>query len=110
LMSVQSGSTVRAALLEGQQWIVKAVAARKAGKLEEALAMLEKAALLEEKENPSGPPEIIKPSHELAGEILLEMGKKSEARVWFERSLERQPKRLASLEGLARTGVLLENR
>jgi predicted Zn-dependent protease len=66
--------------------------------------------VLEEKERPSGPPEIIKPSHELAGEILLEMGKKAEAAKMFEQSLERQPMRRASLEGLTRAGVLLENR
>jgi len=38
------------------------------------------------------------------------MGKKAEAAKMFEKSLERQPMRRVSLEGLARAGVLLENR
>lgn len=110
LIAVQKEQPDLAARYEAQQWIVKAVAARKAGKLEEAIGMLDKAAVLEERERPSGPPDIIKPSHELAGEMLLEMGRPAEARVKFEKSLERQPQRRASLEGLARTGVLLEHR
>ena len=110
LVAVQKDQSVMAARLEAQQMIVKAVAMRKAGQLAEAVEVLNKAAVLEEKESPSGPPDIIKPSHELAGEILLEMGKKAEAAKMFEKSLERQPMRRASLEGLARAGVLLENR
>ena len=110
LMAVQKNQGGQAALFAAQQLIVNAIVARKAGKLNEAVEILAKAAVLEEKEKPSGPPNIIKPTHELAGEILLEMGKKAEAAREFEKSLERQPMRRASLEGLARAGVVLENR
>ncbi len=110
LVAVQKDQKAMAARFEAQHMIVKAVAMRKAGKLAEAVEVLGRAAVLEEKEKPSGPPEIVKPSHELAGEILLEMGKNAEAAKMFEKSLERQPMRRASLEGLTRAGVLLENR
>ena len=109
LTAVQRKQDVAAARAEAQQLMVKAVVAQKAGKMEEAMALLGKASVLEEKETMvSGPPDIIKPSHELAGEMLLKMGKPAEARVQFEKALERQPKRRLSLEGLARCGVSVE--
>lgn len=103
-MAQQREQSVAAARCEAQKLMVEAVAARRAGKLEQAIALLDRAQVLEEKEvSVSGPPEIIKPSHELAGEMLLEMGRKAEARKRFEMALKRQPKRRASLEGLAKT-------
>jgi tetratricopeptide (TPR) repeat protein len=50
----------------------------------------------------AGPPVVVKPAHELAGEILLEIGKPAEARREFETSLARTPGRSRSLLGLAR--------
>jgi tetratricopeptide (TPR) repeat protein len=50
-----------------------------------------------------GPPQIVKPSHEIYGEMLLEMGRPADARVQFERALARAPRRSLSLAGLART-------
>jgi tetratricopeptide (TPR) repeat protein len=103
-MAAQRDQPVVAARCEAQKLMVEAIAARRAGRLEQAIALLDRAQLLEEQERSvSGPPDIIKPSHELAGEMLLEMGRKSEARSRFEIALKRQPKRRASLEGLART-------
>ncbi len=111
LMAEQNQNAVGAARHEAQQLMLRAVVARRVGKMEEAIALLDKAHPLEEKDAMiSGPPDIIKPSHELAGEMLLAMGKKDEARKRFERALERQPKRRASLEGLAAAGVALESR
>ena len=111
LVAVQKDQTVQAARFEAQQLMIKAVAARKAGNLEEALNILSKASILEEKDTMvSGPPDIIKPTHELAGEILLELGRKPEAILKFQKALERQPYRRASVEGLTRAGVLVENR
>ena len=52
---------------------------------------------------PSGPPEPIKPSFELYGELLIEMGRTKDAAVQFEQSLSRMPNRRASMQGLART-------
>jgi len=49
---------------------------------------------------PSGPPEPIKPSFELYGELLLEQGRAKEAAAQFEQALTRMPNRRASLRGL----------
>jgi len=46
-----------------------------------------------------GPPTIIKPSLELLGDILLQMGKYGEAVEAYEKQLERTPKRRLSLQG-----------
>ncbi len=48
-----------------------------------------------------GPPQIVKPSHELYGEILLKLKKPAEARARFENALARAPRRSLSLAGLA---------
>lgn len=105
LMAVQKKEEVAAARYEAQQLMLRALAERKAGRMDAAIALLDKAQVLEEKEAMvSGPPDIIKPSHELAGEMLLEMGRKAEARARFEKALARQPKRRASLAGLAQAG------
>jgi hypothetical protein len=49
---------------------------------------------------PSGPPEPIKPSFELYGELLLEQGRAKEAAAQFEQVLTRMPNRRVSLRGL----------
>ncbi len=100
LIAVQKNQDVAAARYEAQVLMVMAVAARKAGKSEEAIELLSKASLLEEKDLlVSGPPDIIKPTHELAGEMLLEMDRPAEALKKFQKSLERQPNRRASVSG-----------
>ena len=68
-----------------------------------AIDLMRKATLLEEQAGaPYGPPTLIKPSHELFGEILLRAGKPNEAVEKFELALLRQPNRARSLLGLAR--------
>ena len=47
-----------------------------------------------------GPPDIVKPSHELLGEYLLSWGRWAEAEREFERALELAPQRALSLRGL----------
>ncbi len=49
---------------------------------------------------PSGPPEPIKPSFELYGELLLAQGRLKEAAAQFEQSLQRMPNRRAAVQGL----------
>lgn len=49
-----------------------------------------------------GPPVTVKPPEELLGEVLLEKGDAAAARLSFEQSLERAPRRTQSLLGLAR--------
>jgi tetratricopeptide (TPR) repeat protein len=48
-----------------------------------------------------GPPEIVKPSHELLGEVLLQAGRSREAAAEFQKSLARAPGQALSLHGLA---------
>jgi predicted Zn-dependent protease len=65
--------------------------------------ILEEAAALEDSlPFDFGPPAIIKPSHELLGEILLELERAGEAQAQFEAALERAPRRTLSLLGVAR--------
>ncbi len=47
-----------------------------------------------------GPPAIVKPAREAAGEMLLEMGRKAEAADAFRKALKRYPNRRLSNEGL----------
>jgi tetratricopeptide (TPR) repeat protein len=49
-----------------------------------------------------GPPAVVKPAHELSGEILLAVGRPEDARREFEISLAHNPGRWLSLLGLAR--------
>ncbi|MBW3671133.1 MAG: hypothetical protein KY432_05605 [Acidobacteria bacterium] len=68
-----------------------------------ALALLEEATALEESMPLDyGPPAIVKPSHELYGEVLLKLDRKDAAAAQFEKALERNPNRRLSLAGLAK--------
>jgi len=68
-----------------------------------AIELMKKATNLEESMRaPSGPPGLIKPSHELYGEILLRAGKPAEAAEQFKVALLRQPNRARSLLGASR--------
>jgi tetratricopeptide (TPR) repeat protein len=80
---------------------LQGLVARAEGRVEEAVARLEEAAELEaERPFGFGPPTPPKPSHELLGEVLLELGRQGEARDAFEHALERAPRRAHSLAGL----------
>lgn len=82
---------------------VSALASANLGKFDEAVELLRRATSLEEAlRPPSGPPDMIKPSHELFGEVLLRAGRQAEAVAQFQMSLLRQPNRPRSLLGLAR--------
>ncbi len=52
-----------------------------------------------------GPPEIVKPSHEMYADWLVKQGRSNEAAEHFEITLERSPKRAIALDGLERAGV-----
>jgi tetratricopeptide (TPR) repeat protein len=68
-----------------------------------AIEALRTATTLEEEMSPpSGPPDIIKPSHEALGEALLKANRPKEAVEAFKIALSRQPNRARSLIGLAR--------
>ena len=75
-----------------------------------AIDLMKKATALEEEMSPpSGPPHLIKPTHELFGEILLRAGKPAEAAEQFKIALLRQPNRARSLLGAARAAAQTGN-
>ena len=76
----------------------------------QAIELMRKATTLEEQMSPpSGPPNLIKPTHELFGEILLRAGKPAEAVEQFKIALQRQPNRARSLLGAARAAAQTGN-
>ena len=82
---------------------VLALGASIRGEHDKAIEFMNEAAKMEEMRGaPSGPPGIIKPAHELFGEILLRAGKYERAAEQFRTALLRQPNRARSLLGLAR--------
>ena len=75
-----------------------------------AIELMKQATLLEEQMSPPyGPPNLVKPTHELFGEILLRAGKPAEAAEQFKVSLLRQPNRARSLLGAARAAAQTGN-
>ena len=73
---------------------------------DKAIELMKKATALEEQMSPpSGPPNLVKPTHELFGEILLRAGKPVEAAEQFKVALLRQPNRARSLLGAARAAT-----
>lgn len=72
------------------------------GETENAVALLREATAIEDGlPMEYGPPDIVKPSHELLGEMLLGVGRYVEAQRAFERALDLAPKRARSVIGLA---------
>lgn len=57
-----------------------------------------------------GPPTVIKPSHELYGELLIKWHRPSEAKYQFQKGLERAPNRSLSLLGLAQASNISNDR
>jgi tetratricopeptide (TPR) repeat protein len=73
------------------------------GATEKALDLLHETTALEDGlPMEYGPPDVVKPSHELLGEMLLELGRYDEAQREFQRALALAPKRALSLAGLQR--------
>ena len=81
------------------------------GHKDEALALLRDAAAAEDAlPLEYGPPDIVKPTHELFGEVLLGLGDGPAAQREFERSLQLAPRRALSLLGLARAATMSGDR
>ncbi len=77
---------------------------------DKAISLMKQATALEEQMSPPyGPPNLIKPTHELFGEILLRAGKPAEAAEQFKVALLRQPNRARSLLGAARAAAQTGN-
>ena len=76
------------------------------GRREEALVLVRQASVVEDDLSfEFGPPVPVKPTHELLGEMLMDLRRPKEAVQEFERSLEKAPKRALSLLGLARAAT-----
>ena len=79
------------------------------GNRDRALALLDAATAAEERLPVDfGPPAIVKPSHELYGDVLLELGRAEDARVQYAKALTRAPRRSLALAGLARAAAALD--
>src|SRR5687768_6431344 len=90
---------------------VFAVAAAAKGDHDHAAKLMKQAVEREEQLGPpTGPPSLIKPAHELFGELLLRAGKPEQAAEQFRESLLRQPNRARSLLGAARAAAKLGDR
>jgi tetratricopeptide (TPR) repeat protein len=102
----QQGDAYSARAAEIKELEVSAVLAAKKQQYDEAIGLMKRATSIEEEMSPpSGPPSLIKPSHELFGEILLEANRPKEAAVQFGTALLRQPNRARSLLGAARAAA-----
>ena len=89
---------------------VAAVAAAAKQDHEQAAELMKQAIKLEDEMGPpSGPPGLIKPAHELFGEILLRADKPEAAAEQFKVSLLRQPNRARSLIGSARAAAQMRD-
>jgi len=76
------------------------------GMADGALSMMREATALEDAlPLEYGPPDVVKPSHELLGEMLIELGDLSAAVVEFQRALALAPLRALSLRGLGRAAA-----
>ena len=93
-------------MMEIRELEIAALVSASKGNFNEAIEMMKKATTLEESMSPpSGPPVLIKPSHELFGEILLRANRPKEAAQQFATALSRQPNRARSLLGAARAAA-----
>lgn len=87
---------------------VRALVALEQGRQDEALQLLKEATTIEASmDPPSGPPDPMKPSNELYGEVLLRLNRPKEAADQFAETLIRMPNRAASLLGSARAYTAL---
>ena len=76
------------------------------GNYVKAIALMKKATAVDEAmPPPSGPPDTVKPAHELFGDILLHAGRPTEAAQQFLTALARHPNRARSLLGVARAAA-----
>jgi tetratricopeptide (TPR) repeat protein len=89
------------AIMEKEVAAALAMAKKDAGGAEQLLK--EATAIELTLDAPSGPPEPIKPSFELYGELLVDQGRLKDAAAQFEQALARMPNRRASTQGIEKT-------
>jgi hypothetical protein len=106
LRAITRGEGPSRNILEIRELEITALAASMKQDHDKAIELMKQAAVLEEAMGPpSGPPGLVKPSHELFGEILLRAGKPGDAVKQFKAALLRQPNRARSLLGAARAAM-----
>jgi tetratricopeptide (TPR) repeat protein len=106
LKAVPGGDGPAVGILGVRELEIAALAAAMKLDYDRAITSMKQATSLEEAMGPpSGPPGLIKPSHELYGEILLRAGRPREAAEQFRIALLRQPNRARSLLGSARAAA-----
>ncbi len=99
-----------AKLIEVNENALAGLIAKVNNEANKCIAFFEKGVNVEESLNPpTGPPDVIKPIHELYGEVLLMMGQNEKALAQFEKSLERTPNRSLSVLGAARSARAMSN-
>jgi hypothetical protein len=109
-LPIPEPSTEPAESITSQIWNLQLAALKHFmnGDLSQVTKLLDQATALEESlPPPSGPPDLIKPTHELYGEILLFIDRPKEAQQQFERALLWHHNRARSLLGLARAAAQL---
>ena len=85
---------------------LKALLALDDGDADAALAALDKAVAIESEQPLSyGPADPLKPTHELYGEVLLDLNRPAEAQAQFQKALVRYPRRALSTWGLAQAAA-----
>ncbi len=85
---------------------LRALAQLEAGVTDEAVRLVREAAAQEDSlPMEFGPPDVVKPSHELLGEVLLRAGRAADAQRAFSRALELAPGRSRALAGLVRAAA-----
>jgi tetratricopeptide (TPR) repeat protein len=93
-------------MTEVQELEIAAMSQAAKSDFEGAMQTLRRATALEEAmPSPHGPPVLVKPSHELLGEILLRAGRPQEAAEQFATALRRHKNRARSLLGAARAAA-----
>jgi len=101
--NVQPGATGAVAVPVILAKMLRAQLRLEAGADDEAVALLREATALEDAMPfEFGPPAVVKPSHEMFGEVLMRLDRPAEAVLEFQRALGLAPGRARSLLGLAR--------
>lgn len=103
LKPAQPGDLTWHGYIRIRELTLRALMQRADGQRDSALAVLKQAGEIEQSLPVEfGPPMTLKPPHEAAGELLLEMARFADAEAAFTLALARTPRRTSSLLGLAR--------
>ena len=101
--TVKPGATGKLVVPVILEHSLRAELLRQDGKRDSAIALLHRAAALEDAMPPEfGPPAVVAPTHEALGAMLLEAGRADEAASEYEQALKLAPGRLVPTRGRVR--------